>query len=271
MEIRIFDVEHGFCAYIIADNGNAMLIDCGHNTYTGFRQSNYLRANGCTGIEQLIISNYDEDHLSDLPNLRRLLPIQLLYRNASISADELQRLKRQSGPIQPGMQALLDMIRTYTINLADLPNPPVFPNIEQTTFCDDYPSFEETNNLSLVTFLHYGDLHVIFPGDLEKAGWLSLLNQEPFRENLRQVNIFIASHHGRESGYCEEVFEFCEPELIIISDESLRYETQETRYRNHASGIPWGDGNRYVLSTRNDGMITIRQNPGENSMVSISR
>ncbi len=64
MEIRIFNVEHGFCAYIIADNGNVMLIDCGHNADTGFRPSNYLVANGSTGIERFIVSNYDEDHLS---------------------------------------------------------------------------------------------------------------------------------------------------------------------------------------------------------------
>jgi beta-lactamase superfamily II metal-dependent hydrolase len=271
MEIRIFDVEHGFCAYIIADNGNVMLIDCGHNSETGFRPSAYLRANGCTGIEQLIISNYDEDYLSDLPNLRRLLPIQLLYRNSSISADELQRLKRQSGPIQPGMQALLEMIRTYTVDLVEIPNPPVFPNIELTTFYNNYSSFEDTNNLSLVTFLHYHDLHVIFPGDLERAGWLSLLNQLQFREHLRKVNILVTSHHGRKSGYCEDVFEHCQPEIVIISDESIRFETQETSYRNHASGIPWGDGYRYVFSTRNDGMITIRQTPGGNPIVSTSR
>lgn len=127
MEIRIFDVEHGFCAYIIADNGNVILIDCGHNEQTGFRPSNYLQSHGCTGIERFIVSNYDEDHLSDLPYLRRLLPIQVLHRNRSINADELHRLKLRDGPIQPRMQSLLDMIRTYS---ADVINPPEFPGLK---------------------------------------------------------------------------------------------------------------------------------------------
>jgi beta-lactamase superfamily II metal-dependent hydrolase len=68
MEIRIFDVEHGFYAYIVADNANVMLIDCGHNSEIGFRPSSYLLVNGCYGIEELIISNYDENHLRDLLN-----------------------------------------------------------------------------------------------------------------------------------------------------------------------------------------------------------
>ena len=98
MEITIFNVEHGFCAYTIADNGNVMLVDCGHNSSTGFRPSDYLSAKGCSGIEWFVVSNYDEDHLSDLPQLRRYLPIRSLWRNNSISIDELRGLKLQAGP-----------------------------------------------------------------------------------------------------------------------------------------------------------------------------
>lgn len=61
-------MSHGFCAYVVADNGNVILVDCGHDG-ANFRPSTYLRNSGCTGIESLIISNYDEDHVSDLPNI----------------------------------------------------------------------------------------------------------------------------------------------------------------------------------------------------------
>lgn len=268
MEVRIFDVAHGFCAYIIADNRNVMLIDCGYNEHTGFRPSNYLPAHNCNGIERFIVSNYDEDHLNDLPSLRRSLPIQLLRRNASINAEQLRSLKLRTGPLQPGIEAMLDMIRTYT---SDVTNPPEFPEMEMVFFYNPYPTFEDTNNLSLVTFLHYHDVHIVFPGDLEKAGWLALIQQQSFRQNLSQVNFFIASHHGRKSGYCIEVFDYCKPELVIISDESIQYETQETEYRRHVSGVRWGDSYRYVLTTRNDGMITIQQHPGENPLISTAR
>ena len=152
MEIRIFDVAHGFCAYIIADNNNVILVDCGHNAGSGFRPSAYLSSNGCTGIEKFIVSNYDEDHLSDLPNLRRLLPIEVLHRNTSMDVDQLRRLKLLGGPIAPGMEAMLSMIGTYNSTVT---NPPEFPGIELAFFSNPYPTFEDSNNLSLVTFLHY--------------------------------------------------------------------------------------------------------------------
>lgn len=264
MEINIFDVAHGFCTYVVADNRNCMLIDCGYNDQTGFRPSNYLTTRGCTGIEKFIVTNYDEDHLSDLPNLRRHLPIQVLHCNRSINTGQLARLKRSAGPIQAGIASLLDMMDEYVHPVV---SPPEFPGIELTFFSNGYPDFEDTNNLSLVTFLDYRDVHIVFPGDLEQAGWLALLRQLSFRERLRKVNFFVASHHGRQSGYCPDVFDYCRPELVIISDEPIIYETQITDYRQHATGIPWEDHRRYVLTTRTDGMITIQQSQGERPFV----
>jgi beta-lactamase superfamily II metal-dependent hydrolase len=248
-----------------------MLIDCGHNEKTGFRPSNYLPKNGCTGIENFIVSNYDEDHMSDLPNLWKLKQpngnsfIQLLYRNKSLSGEDLRKLKLKGGPIGSGMESMLEMIRIYT---ADVTSPPVLQDTQTKYFCNNYPDFEDTNNLSFVTFLHYHDIHLIFPGDLEKKGWLSLLEQKEFQEELAKTNLFIASHHGRISGYCEEVFNYCHPQLIIISDESKQYDTQDVDYTKHAYGVKFGDNDRYVLTTRKDGMITISQRPGEIPQIS---
>lgn len=264
MDVRIFDVEHGFCSYVIADNGNVMLFDCGHNSTTGFRPSNYLITDGCTGVENLVISNYDEDHLDDLPNLRSFsarLPVSVLYRNRNISPEQLRQIKRQSGAIGPGMSALLEMLETYVHGVS---NPPAFPDIEFAGFGNSYPTFSDTNNLSLVSFLFYRDIRLVFPGDLEQAGWLALLAHDSFRRYLSRVNIFVASHHGRESGYCKEVFDYCYPDIVVISDGAIQYESQETTnlYRSHAQGIRWDDGRpRYVLTTRSNGVIRINETP----------
>lgn len=39
-----------------------------------------------------------------------------------------------------------------------------------------------------------------------------MLKNADFRQRLAEVNVFVASHHGRENGYCEEVFQYCKPE-----------------------------------------------------------
>lgn len=157
MEVRIFDVAHGFCAQVIADNGNVMLIDCGHNEETGFYPADFLLADGCTGVERFFVTNYDEDHLSGLPRLRQManrIPISLLHRNTSITGVQLRAVKLQSGPLGPGMRALLPMIEEYRFLEA---TSPAFPNIEYRCFFNAYPRFTDTNNLSLVLFSTAGD------------------------------------------------------------------------------------------------------------------
>jgi beta-lactamase superfamily II metal-dependent hydrolase len=249
-----------------------MLIDCGHNDETGFYPADYLLNHGCSGIERFFPLNYDEDHLSGLPRLRELhnrIPIQILHRNPSLTPDQVRRIKRQGGPLGPGITALLTMLETYT---SAVTNPPEYTGLELQTYHNSYPDFEDTNNLSLVLFLHYPGLSIVFPGDLEKAGWRKLLAKRDFKEHLARVNIFVASHHGRESGYTPEVFDVCTPDVVIISDEAMQYETQEHNYGEHARGIRWNNSEiRKVLTTRKDGMLTISTRGGTGYFIQSSR
>lgn len=203
------------------------------------------------------MTNYDEDHLSDLPDLRAELSISILHRNTSISADQLRRLKLQSGPISPAMESMLDMIRTYTGGPPTIA--PEFPGVSYSMFCNQYETdFDDTNNISLVTFLDCGTLRFIIPGDLELAGWKALLEVGNFQNALAGVNVFIASHHGREDGYCADVFDICSPNVVVFSDSPMKHGTQEmaSTYASHASGVTFNGERRYVLSTRNDSSIS---------------
>ena len=268
MELRIFDVAHGFCAYLIADNGNVMLFDCGHNQETGFRPSTWLPANGCRGIEKLIIQNFDQDHVSDLPNLLARLPVTSFIRNQSLTTEQLSEIKLVSGPLTDAMQAAIGLHQTY---IHPIPDPPVFPNIDFRVFYNPYPTFEDTNNLSVVSFVIYDGLGIVFTGDLESAGWVELLKNSLFRAYLAKTRIFIASHHGRTTGYCPEVFNYCHPDIVLISDKEIVHGTQEQDYSVHASGIPWNGGpdKRYVLTTRNDGMILLSKSVGQGYHISV--
>ena len=254
MRLKVHNVGHGSCISLIHENGNVMLWDCGH-TY-GNRPSDFLPALGKPTINRFFVTNYDEDHISDLPDLRQKLNITLLHSNQSISKEQLRALKLQSGPISPAMNSMLDMLDTYTGGAPEIP--PSFPGVSFNTYCNKYlTDFDDTNNISLVTFINCNGKNFVIPGDLEKPGWKKLLEKESFRESLKKVDVFIASHHGRENGYCSEVFDYCSPEVIIFSDSSIKHTTQEmaSKYASHASSVRFNGDSRYVLSTRNDGEI----------------
>ena len=260
MMINIFNVEHGFCSLIVADNRNIVLIDCGINNSTGFKPSDFLHALSVQNIQYLIISNFDEDHVSDIANIWDHFRPNILVRNKSITSNELEQLKLQStdsGVLSHPLEIMLDMHSRY---VHDVVNYPDLSGITLKHFCNDFSLFDDTNNISLVTFLEYDDFSMIFPGDIEKEGWHALLDKPEFVRYLQRVNVFVTSHHGRESGYCTDVFNYCHPDIFITSDDKKQYQSQEIDYLPHAKGLVIHNGKlRHELTTRKDGRILIHK------------
>ena len=257
METHIFDVEHGACSAVIAPSHELLMLSCGHNSTTGWRPSTWVSQRRLD-VTCLSVENFDEDHVSDLPIMQRMCNIRSLSHNWKVDVDWLRRKKSETG-IGTGIESLFSMMNSYN-------GPSLNTNWGGMTvrrFCHSHFDFQDTNSLSLVTFVQYGGVRMVFTGDLTKEAWKVYLSDPEFVSFLKTTNIFIASHHGRESGYCPDVFVFCKPELIIISDKQIDHQSQLVDYGRHASGIRFDDGSiRKVLTTRKDGKMTIRETAG---------
>ena len=106
----------------------------------------------------------------------------------------------------------------------------------------------------------YG-LTICFPGNMEVAGWKNLLRNPAVVRAIGEVNLFVASHHGRENGCSEELFTRTglNPALVVISDSGIEFSTQETVawYCAHTQAIMLYGEKRRVLTTRRAGRILI--------------
>ena len=197
MEIEIFDVEHGACAMVSADNGRRILIDCGHNTATGWRPSWFLPARGVNHVDRLVVSNYDRDHVSDLPELLCNVTVPVLSRNPSVWPELLPVMKAENG-MDRGIGTLAFMARNYYTQ--PLQAPQDFGALQIFHYWNDFPEFIDENNLSLVTILCYHNLGVIFPGDIEKKGWLPAgTSGFPCGADWRECLCGISSRPGERS------------------------------------------------------------------------
>lgn len=282
MRVTIHNVGHGLCISLIhmsphSGECRALLWDCGRSDT--FRPSQWLPEQGVVIIEHLFVTNYDEDHIKDLPCLRKYMPIASLCRNPTISTLQLERLKKKSGPITPAMATLLDMMDncSQSIGLSAMEKLGIelgnstyrniscsIPGVKIVTFYNSFKRpLHDTNNISLVTFLYCEVSNkrtcFLIPGDVETAGWYTLLEHHEFRQRLKDVNIFVASHHGRTTGYCKELFAdgLCSPWVVVVSDGPIQFGTQEdtaSTYGRHATGVECNRQHRKVLSTR-DGSI----------------
>ncbi|PMB52504.1 hypothetical protein CEN39_09475 [Fischerella thermalis CCMEE 5201] len=274
MEIKVFDVDCGFCALIVADNNHAALIDCGYNERTGFRPTNYIMNSSLLELEHLIISNLSEENLADLPYLmgedvQSQFPTKFLIKNPSLNANNLPEIGIRNNSRTGRLDLLSLMSDYYRAKIVHHR----FGNISFTFFSNNYPDFLDYNDLSLVTFIHYFDIDIIFPSNLTQRGWHSLLKNSSFREHLRRVKFFVASNHGHESGYCPEVFDYVQPDVVIISNKLNQPIQSEikSKYISHTQGLKIVNGNQKLLTTREYGTITISKPPGKQLQITTSK
>ena len=171
MKLQIFDVEHGACSLLTADNNARFMIDCGHNATTGWKPGTYLKQQGIS-FDMLGITNYDEDHASAAANLFDNIDVSWLYRNRSVSAATIKTLKREQG-MGPEIERLVHSIENVFTGNGSAAQEPVLQGAERQFFYNTYPQFDDENNLSMVVFLKCHGTGVMFPGDLRKRGFWS--------------------------------------------------------------------------------------------------
>jgi beta-lactamase superfamily II metal-dependent hydrolase len=261
MVLRIFDVEHGACTMLAGPNDAMAMIDCGHNSTTEWRPSVFMRNTiGRSHLDYLLITNADQDHLSDLSTLLGSgITIGHLLTNTQVTPATLRWIKQRSGPVTSDTEALLHMRSTFGPPGSGTPIDGALGGVTVSVFNHSFPAF--TNDLSCAFFISFGPFKILFPGDLEKPGWRSHLQNPAFIADLRATTILVASHHGRESGFCEEVFQFLQPQAVVMSDKSIVHGTQEMvpQYRSKVCGdgisLTNQSERRHVLTTRCDGDI----------------
>jgi beta-lactamase superfamily II metal-dependent hydrolase len=267
MYLRFWDVSHGACAMLhhqVGDvAGRLAMIDSGDTD--DWSPADYITQNlRRKRLDYLFITNADQDHMSGLQDLWDAdIHVGVLAKNPSFNADAFEAVKRLSGPLTPDALRYKECLTGFNGQVTD-PFNDYMGGITRELFWNQYPEFDDTNNLSLVVFIQYQGVGFLFPGDLERPGWQKHLEDPAFRAMLGKVDILCASHHGRRSGYCEDVFEHCRPQAIVISDKSIVHDTQNMTptyrnhvIRNHSDGVyvRSSQRRRHVLTTRRDGWI----------------
>ena len=269
MRIRVWDVEHGCCVMLQhvervglgqEVGGRLAMIDSGSSP--DFRPSRYIKSIGRSSLDYLFITNADQDHMSDLSGLGdEGIQVNTLIRNPSYTGEQLRRIKLTSGPLTKDAGWYVRACGSYTGGPPALPFDAGMGGITCKLFWNPYPLFEDTNNLSLAVFIKYADFKMLFPGDLEKDGWRALLQRADFRAELVGTDVLMASHHGRESGYCEDIFDYFIPSCVVISDKPIMHATQRTVpdyrrvIREQGVRVRTTMKDRHVLTTRRDGWI----------------
>ncbi len=271
MDIVIFNVELGQCVFFYPRKhpNFGLMVDCG-NTPTFEPIDKILEWNWLPEktnddppkhiLKNLVITNYEQHHFSGLPYLRSKVKIETSRLPNNISPEEIKTIKDKiTEPIKEIIRLKNDHAQSVTLDTPYVIN--TF-HLNQS----DFPNEEiDTNKLSQVVFVTYKGTCICIPGDLTSPAWEKHLINKKVQDKLKETQIFVASHHGRDDGFNENVFKYCWPEVIILSDRDIAHKTQDGQIQTYAGKV---EGNgivfnsdarnlRKTLETRSDGHLWI--------------
>ena len=273
LSIVIWDVNHGNAIFIRTPNNTTIVYDLGIGDISqdsaNFSPLRHLNSRyKINQLDNVFISHPDLDHIEDISNLSlfytrcicvpRLLPRNIIEEKKSTAENKYR---------EEIFSQYLNLIDNYHHTVPFHENPLNQNNnggVKFTTF-SPAPNTEthKENNYSLVTILSYAGYKVMLTGDNESASWDYLLDDYSFRNEIKDIDVFLAPHHGRESGYSSDLFRFLLPKLTIISDGPSQNTSVTNKYSNNSSGLDVYDINktvkrRYCLTTRKDGAILVK-------------
>ena len=175
---------------------------------------NFLNKQGITGIDELIITHFDKDHVGGADQIINSFDIGTIYTTYrskdSDQIDEYDAAMKLHGLTENVVTSEL----SYQVG-----------DVSYTIYPPQSPSYpdKESNNSSLVVKVTFGDNSILFAGDAESARLSELLANSDLSATILKV-----PHHGR---YCDKTEAFIKrvsPTYAVITSSKGEPEDQQT-------------------------------------------
>ena len=246
LEVHFLDIGQGDAIFIEAPNGRQMLIDAGRDTLV------LNRLGGAIGffdrsIDVVLVTHPDQDHIGGIPGVLDQYDVahfvDSFASTTSGTYDEMNRRVEAEGSDyhvgKRGMLITLDEDAGVYFHILH-PEP------------DDF-AVTETNDLSIIGKLVYGDTSFMLTGDAGKAQEAMLYATDG--EYLKS-SVLKAGHHGSKTSSLAAFVKIVDPTYAIISagkDNSYGHPHKEVIDTLEKENIE-------ILSTAEEGTITFLSN-----------
>lgn len=252
LKVAFLNVGHGDFVYALSPLGDTMVIDVGTGDVV---PSEFLSP--VKTINELQISHPHTDHFDDIVEMSKKTIRSLRMPNLDNFSDKAIGWRKSDKEKIAALRALRKKVpqNNSAVSCRD--------GFSHSVWTPTGANYDNPNTASLVTILSYGNVKILFGGDLPDSGWQSLLLQPNFVQAAKGTTIFKVPHHGRKEGCSEALFKLISPKLCVISDKPIGAGNENTVatdwYTKRTSGcnvVGYKDP-RKVLSTRNDGSIFV--------------
>ncbi len=267
--MTVYDVQLGLAVHVKAPNGKYIIIDLGTGTYESGNQSPLLKRR-YDNIGYMVITHPHLDHIDDILKFDINAPTTLRLAS-DITKDEVMHGVRDCDRDKFEKYCKInDRYSSPVSPTTDPTNPDNYGGLSICTYSTSVCSKDNFNNFSIITVFDLSDCKLVVCGDNEKESLDVLMNRDSFKNAVRNADVLVAPHHGRESGYQDDFISLVNPSITIISDTAKSDASAVDKYTNKSRGWAVWDRNResstrYCLTTRNDGNIQVTFGESKNT------
>ena len=219
LEITFFDVGQGDAVFIETPKRSQILIDGGPSSIILEKLNKEMPFWDRT-IDLVILTHPESDHLTGLLDVLRSYKVKnILWTGILIDSAGFKKwaelIRQENAKIYIAQSG-----QKITIGKTSFEILFPFENLENK-------SVKDTNNTSIVLRLDFGEISLLFAGDIYKSAERELLN---LAKQL-DADVLKVGHHGSKTSTAEEFIIVVSPEIAVISvgrNNSYGHPHQET-------------------------------------------
>jgi competence protein ComEC len=231
LKVHYIDVGQGASQLIIGSSGKTILIDAGNNDKATL-VVNYLKKQGVSKIDILVGTHPDADHIGGLDAVIDNFDIGKIYMpkvqsNTKTFEDVLLAIQRKNVKVTTAKSGLTLDWEPDT-------------KVEMIAPVKDYS--EDTNDMSAVIHLTYGQTSFILTGDAESKSENDMIGS---KVNLKS-DVLLVGHHGSKSSTTQAFLDAVQPSYAVIQV------GKENKYGHPTAEVLKRLSDRGVKTYRND-------------------
>lgn len=199
-------------SFINVGSADACYIKCGDNNIlidSGTSLSSdklcaYLRRNGCTHLDAIIVSHPDSDHIGGIPSVIDEFGTDVIYEsnlNEDLIPETVEYSNYQNSILENNIRVIIPEIQSSE-TIGDI----------KLNFISPSKIYSSKNDNSLVIKLEFKEISALFTGDISKEVEEDLINS-----NIElKSDILKVPHHGSKTSSTEEFLQSVSPKISVV-------------------------------------------------------
>ena len=200
LEMSVNFIDVGQADAIFIDYGEYEVLIDGGNRKDGKPVYEYIKPYVDGPVELIIATHPDADHIGGLIDVINMIDVDTIIYNGEKKDTQTYRdfesaaKSKQNCEFVTAEDTTIDMGGDASIHII----PPV-------------KIYNDVNENSIVSLLEYGDVSVLFTGDMETK------SEKDLMDRFSKVDVLKAAHHGSKTSSSAQFLSITQPDYVIIS------------------------------------------------------